>query len=215
MKPAATDDRRALTLVDVLVIMATLALLAMCLLPALAKTRAKSGRINCVCNLKQIGLSFRIWAGDHMDRYPMNVAATNSGTMERVASGLVFPHFQVLSNELNTPKVLVCPADTRHSVNSWASLSNSNISYFLSLDADETQPQMFLSGDSNLEVDGKPVGPGLLNLWTNSALGWTADRHNRQGNICLADGSVQQLSNAKLREQLAVTGVATNRLAIP
>ena len=209
-------SQRALTLVEVLVMVAALTLLALCLLPALAKAKSKSGRINCVCNLKQIGLSFRIWAGDNKDRYPMRVFGTNGGTMQWVANGEVWPHFQVLSNELSTPRVLVCPADDhRTAAVDFTQFGNSNVSYFLSLDADETQPQMFLSGDSNLEVDGKPVGPGLLNLRTNSTPGWTADRHVRQGNICLADGSVQQLSSARLREALRFSGVATNRLAMP
>jgi prepilin-type processing-associated H-X9-DG protein len=216
MKPATTDNRCALTRVEVLVVVASLALLALCLLPGLVLAKAKAKRIHCISNLKQIGMSFRVWASDNHGQNPMRVAATNGGTMNWVASGEVWPYFQILSNELNTPYILVCPADRRRTMaSSFDKLNNSNISYFLSLDADETQPQMFLSGDSNLEVDGKPVGPGLLNLWTNRTLGWTVDRHVRQGNIALADGSVQQLNSAKLREQLAVTGVATNRLAMP
>jgi prepilin-type processing-associated H-X9-DG protein len=216
MRLAITDERRALTLVDLLVAIAVVALLALVLVPALQRAKAKAGRICCTCNLKQIGLSFRIWAGDNKDRYPMRVFGTNGGTLEWVASGEVWPHFQVLSNELSTPYILVCSPDkNRTRAANFVHFGNSNISYFVGLDTDETEPQMFLSGDSNLEVDGKPVGPSLLNLWTNSALGWTAERHIRQGNVCLADGSVQQLSNAKLREQLAGSGVTTNRLAMP
>ncbi len=135
--------------------------------------------------------------------------------MEWVTSGSVWPHFQVMSKELNNPNVLICPADNRKPATNWTTLTGSNISYFVCLDADETQPQMWLSGDSNLELDGKPVSSGTLNLWTNSNVGWTAARHIRQGYVALGDGSVQQYSSSKLREALAVTGVATNRLAIP
>jgi len=216
MKLRPTYRRGALTRVEVLVIIGALLLLGVCLLPALAKARAKAQRISCVSNLKQIGLSFKIWAGDHHDNYPMQVAATNGGTMELVAGGFVFPHFAVLSNELNTPYVLVCPADkTRIRATNFDKLSNANISYFLGLDAGETNPQMLLAGDSNLEIDGQPVPSGILNLWTNAAVGWTAERHVRRGNVALADGSVQQFTHAKLREGLVNTGIATNRLLIP
>lgn len=208
---------KAFTLVELLVVMAVVVLLTLCLLPALNKWKSQAQRIRCASHLKQIGLGFRIWAGDHNDLYPMAVSLTNGGTMEFVSSGLVFPHFQVLSNELNTPVILVCPSDysRRPATNFVSGFSNTNTSYFLSLDANETQLQMFLSGDSNLEVDGKPVGPGLLNLWTNSTVAWTAARHVRQGNVALADGSVQQCSKPRTQQALAESGVATNRLAIP
>ena len=206
---------KAFTLVELLVIVVTLVLLAACLLPALAMAKAKSKRINCASNLKQVGMSFRVWPSDSSDTFQMGRSVTNGGTMEWVTGGEVWPHFLVMSNELNAPKILVCPADKRKPATSWATFSRNNISYFVGLDAEETQPQMFLSGDSNLEVDGKTVGSGLLNLRTNSTVGWTAARHIRQGNIALADGSVQQYRSTKLRQALANTGVATNRLAIP
>lgn len=215
MKLRPMEKRSALTRVEVLVIVGALVLLGLCLMPALARARAKAQRISCVCSLKQIGLSFKIWAGDHQDNYPMLVAATNGGTMELVASGFVFPHFAVLSNELNTPRVLVCPADKTRT---WATnfeLSNANISYFIGLDTSETTPQMFLAGDSNLEIDGQPVPSGILDLRTNNVIGWTADRHIRCGNVAMGDGSTMQFNNVKLHEALAKTRVATNRLAIP
>ena len=41
------------------------AVMAGLLLPALAKAKEKAVEINCVNNLKQVGLAARIWAGDH------------------------------------------------------------------------------------------------------------------------------------------------------
>ncbi len=206
---------RAFTLVEVLIIVAALALLILLLLPSVAGS-SRSKHIACSNNLKQVSLAFRIWAGDHQDHQPMWVSVTNGGTMEWIVGGEVWPHLLVMSNELYTPKALVCPSDqSRIAATNWNRLRNANVSYFIALDADETQPQMFLSGDSNLEVNGQPVQPGLLNLWTNSTLGWTAARHNRQGNIALADGSVQQYSNHRFQQAFVGAGVATNRLAIP
>jgi prepilin-type processing-associated H-X9-DG protein len=49
------------------------------------------------------------------------------------------------------------------------------------------------------------------------AAGWTAAIHNKSGNVGLADGSVQQCSNAGLHAQLQNSGDATNvwRIALP
>ncbi len=209
-----TVVRQAFTLIELIMVMAIIAVLAILALPQIAAQKARAKRISCVCNLKQVGLSFRIWPIGN--RYQMQVSVTNGGTMEWVSQEVVWPHFQVMSNELSTPKILLCPADTRKTnATSFSGLNNWNISYFVGVDADENNPQMLLSGDSNLAVGGVPTKAGLLNLWTNDPVSWTATRHVNQGNIALADGSVQQTGNARLRALSANTGVVTNRLVLP
>ena len=114
-KSAGTKSARAFTVTELLVTVACIALLALILLPALGKSKARSSRWGCTNCMKQIGLAFRSWAIDNNDHIPMQVSLTNGGTMELVASGAVFPHFQVMSNELSTPKVLLCPNDKNRS----------------------------------------------------------------------------------------------------
>src|SRR6516165_4312385 len=106
-------NKKAFTLIELLVVIAVLAILAAMLLPALASAKRKAQRINCVNNLKQCGLAFRIWEGDHSDRYQMSLSETNGGTMEFDTGADTFRHYLVMSNELSTPKILVCPSDTR------------------------------------------------------------------------------------------------------
>ena len=75
-------SRQGFTLVGLLIIIAVLAILAAMLLPALASAKRKAQRINCVNNLKQDGLAFRLWEGDNGDKYPMAVSTNKNGTME-------------------------------------------------------------------------------------------------------------------------------------
>ena len=209
---------QALTRTEAIVVVATLAVLFVLLLPALVPVHNGRQRINCISNLKQIGIAYRLWEGDNNDKYPMAVSVTNGGAMELVAIGNVAACFQVMSNELSTPKILVCPEDT-HLV--WATnfstgFDNSHISYFVGLDATETNPQMFLSGDDNFAISGVPVKSGILPLFTNAPVTWTRARHKYVGgHIGMADGMVQQVTTSWLRIALTKTGIATNRLAIP
>ena len=204
----------ALTLVEVLIVVFGLAILVAILLPALAAVKKKDSRLGCVVNLKQIDLAYRIWEGDNGNLYPTSVSITNGGAMESAATGDVVTVFQVMSNELSTPKILVCSQDTAHT---WATnfatgFSARNISYFVGVDAKEANPQMMLLGDDNFEIGGIPVESGLWQISTNTPIAWSAARHGHAGNVALTDGSVQQLNTSGLREY---SGLGTNRIAIP
>ncbi len=219
MKPRLANQRnRALTRTDVLAVLVVSCLLVVYFLYALTAIHSPRQPINCIANLKQIGIAFRLWEGDNNDKFPMAVSVTNGGAMELVAAGNVAACFQVMSNELCTPKILLCPEDTRrtYATNFSTGFSDANISYFVNPDAAETYPQMILLGDDNLLVDGKPVRPGILNLWTNQTIAWTKERHHGVGNVGMADGSAQQTTSGGLNSAIGscTNGVPTNHAAI-
>jgi len=215
MRPRCAKQRNAaMTLFEVAVVIATLLIVAALFLPRLLESK----RIDCVNNLKQVGLAFRVWAGDNNDKYPMGTSVTNGGTMELAATGNVLECFLVMSNELSTPKILVCPEDADRIPARFFPdfVSNSNLSYFVGVDAtNDADPRRVLSGDGNFQIGSVPVTSGLLRLRTNAPVAWTAARHIHRGNLTFADGSVLETDDKSLAQKMQETGLATNRLAIP
>jgi prepilin-type processing-associated H-X9-DG protein len=217
MKPSATDRRRlAFTLIEVIIVVAVLITAAMVFLPTIMRPpRGTGSRINCVNNLKQLGLAYKIWELDNGDRLPFHVSVTNGGAMEPAMAGNPALVFEVMSNELSTPKILLCPRDgIRRAATNFLTLRSTNLSYFVGLEATNTAPSAFISGDRNLTNAGGVKG-GVLLASTNDPVSWTAALHQNSGNIGLADGSVQQFSTKLLHQAIANSGFPTNRLLMP
>jgi type II secretory pathway pseudopilin PulG len=206
--------QRAFGLAELLVIIFIIAILAGLLLPALAKAKSKAQRINCVNNLKQVGLAFRMW-GDDNGAYPMRFRTNNFDGPSFAIQQKMYVYFQVMSNELSTPKILTCPSDDRTPAPNFIDFSNDNVSYFVGVDADETMPQMILSGDRNLLVNDSPVQTGLVSVQSTDKIAWTQEIHHGAGNVGLADGSVQQYTSSGLQQALRHTGTNVTRLAVP
>jgi prepilin-type N-terminal cleavage/methylation domain-containing protein len=243
----STYSRVAFTLIELLVVIAIIAILAGMLLPALARAREQARRIQCVSNLRQVSLAFRIFATDHGDVLPMGLPLAQGGSAEArgATPGSPVPsnywHFATMSNELSTVRILACPSDNygaaRVQTTNWTDLvshgRNKGVSFLVGYDATDTQPRTLLTADRNLvsnvgrtsfeKVGERGFYPNGIyaRLGTNHGLApsepgarFTGDTHLDRGNAAFSDGSVQQLTTAKLRAALRDSGDPNNDVGI-
>ncbi|NUM52950.1 MAG: DUF1559 domain-containing protein [Candidatus Hydrogenedentes bacterium] len=63
-------SKRGFTLIELLVVIAIIAILAAILLPALARAREAARRASCQSNLKQMGIVFKMYAGENKETFP-------------------------------------------------------------------------------------------------------------------------------------------------
>lgn len=106
--------------------------------------------------LAQLGLAFRVWAAGHNGQYPFNVSQSQGGTLElcnRDKEGFEMnpvPVFIVMSNEVFSTTLLICPNDkTKQAAPDFASSTTNNISYRLRTGSNVSQdhPQEVLAVD--------------------------------------------------------------------
>ena len=216
-RPFSNSPRqRAFTLIELLVVIAIIGILASMLLPALAKAKGRAQRIACVSNLKQIGLGVIMWGHDNDGRFPWRVPTSDGGSQGVPEA---WYHYNVLSNELVTPKILRCNSDSgRDRAYDWTgggsgflALKNQALSYFVGTESDENLSQMHIAGDRNvLGNDGQRCDPakitGVITTLPPGIADWENTIHGQAGNMVMGDGSAQQLSVNTLRRHLQQSG---------
>lgn len=160
------------------------------------------------------------------------IALTNSGPISvhrdidtYYQDGTNYQKLNSYTNYGIEPKWLVCPSDERRDSiylkKSASECTDTNISYFVGINATLNNPKSLLAGDRNLQIDGLPTKPGLLDLTQKSRVGWTEELHYSKststagGNILFADGHVEFIKSKALDSAFQSQGLTTNRFAVP
>lgn len=121
---SANISLRAFTLIELLVVIAIIAILAAVLLPVLAQARKRAWQVQCLNNVRQLGLGFSLYTADNSDVYPF--LASKDGYLPqdwiywRISAN--FPNVQLspimsalgasaASTNMGVNSIFKCPAD--------------------------------------------------------------------------------------------------------
>ena len=215
----ASHRPHGFTLIEVGVVLAVIALLLLVGIPMIRNSGRPARRIQCINNLKNVGLAFRIFALDNTNRFPFELSSTRGGTLELCGDPqAAWRQFAILSNALSVPILVQCPSDQeRRQAMDWRQFTNNqHLSYFAGLGALADYPDSILSGDRNLTLDGRSLREESVTFSTNATAGFDQRIHRFAGNIALGDGSVQQATSGQLSEMFhAAAQTGTNTVMIP
>src|ERR1039458_7492213 len=220
MKQKAMRDISAFTFIEMVVVIAILAVLVSMILPRFGHTKMRDG-ISCGNVLKEIGIGYRLWAADNGGRIPAGQTLAKGGWGDLLANAdqgdVCWTNFAIMSNMLGqSPRLVVCPTDERQPAKNFTSdfKDNTHVSYFVGVSANDNYPQSIQGGDRNLGGGTVPdseygfspkSGKGNdVAIPISGPVSWSVKMHSASnaagfGNILLGDGSVQQASSASFR----------------
>lgn len=222
----SNGNLHAFTKVELLITVASIAILGAIGLAAASGFKGKSQQARCISNLKQIAIAHRLMVDMSGSDY---VTGRNShwpgGGQYVPGVSSLREVYVLLAGEIETAQVFLCPEDarsgTREIVHGGVSnLTNRSISYFMGIEAGETRPQWILGGDRNLcsDLEGDVLYPadGIRTNALKLTASWQRGTiHRGRGNIGLADGSARLMTTKELLSQLRETGDTNNTVLLP
>jgi len=223
----------AFTRIELLCVLSCIGILGILALPLGAHQRRLSSRTEellCQANLREIGRAYQLWASDHDDLNPFLVETNQGGIKGIPVANNLWYQFAWISNQVRTPKIFVCPADTNTTrvANDFSSnpnggflnpnYRNNAISYFLGFHTFPENPRAILAGDRNIPVtrQGACTYAGLSVVtaleFSFSVAPWDDSIHGVQGNLLFNDTSADMYSTDGLNRVLASPTIDSQRI---
>ena len=161
---------KGFTLVELLVVIAVIAILAALLLPIVSAAKSKARRATCLNNLRQINLGVRMYSDDSHDASPSPAAAgltvTNIEALYYGYKALMKSYVGLKGPSSPRDKLFQCPADTFYP--SWYSTNAAWPFHFVQKSIHDEplfdySSYAFNGGDNTARKFGKltPTYPGL------------------------------------------------------
>jgi prepilin-type N-terminal cleavage/methylation domain-containing protein/prepilin-type processing-associated H-X9-DG protein len=101
-------SRRGFTLIEMLVVIAIIAILAAILFPVFSRARAKARQAGCMSNIQQVGMAILLYAQDHGEILPAWCFGTLSGNDNGPAQG-AYTWDTVIQPYMKNIQILTCP----------------------------------------------------------------------------------------------------------
>jgi len=214
---------RGFTLVELLVVVAVIAVLAAILLPVFAQAREKARQASCLSNERQLGAALQLYAQDHDERWPSHDSSNFQTHSPDGMAGLVVDDWSAapaaswagsLEPYVKGRGVLVCPSNRGWSPGSDPARPPVTYAYngFASGRAAGTEPDaalIVLLWDYAKKTSWATADPGgAVGIWQGSWVNPTmAPPHSASGyegfsNAVYADGHVKAVRWQRLYDHL-------------